>query len=214
VVTPSDDLIERISRSSLPRTGGGIVIDIGTGDGRFVYQSARQNPDKFYIGIDPSPRPLAKVSEKIHRRPEKGGLANVLFIQAAVEDLPAELEGVANEIHVHFPWGSLLGAVATGERAVLGGLRKICARDALLEIVIALDPERDRTEVERLGLDPLSSDFLELELAPRYQAAGFEVSEKGVLDPAEWPRFHSSWSERLRGRPGRSLVYIIARALP
>ena len=52
-----------------------MIIDIGTGDGRFVYQSARRNPNKFYIGIDPNTRPLTKISEKIHRKPAKGGLA-------------------------------------------------------------------------------------------------------------------------------------------
>ena len=72
-----------------------MVIDIGTGDGLFVYQSARQNPKKFYIGVDANPRALEKVSEKVHRKPAKGGLANVLFLQAAVEDLPTELDGVA-----------------------------------------------------------------------------------------------------------------------
>ncbi len=92
---------------SLP-TGAGIVLDIGTGDGRFVSVCARQNLNKFYIGIDANPRPLEKISEKIHRKPTKGGLSNVLFIQAAVEDLPSELDGVADEVHIHFPWGSLL----------------------------------------------------------------------------------------------------------
>jgi tRNA G46 methylase TrmB len=55
----------------LDLTGDGVVIDIGTGDGRFVYQSARQNPKKFYIGIDPNVRPLEKISEKIYRKPSK-----------------------------------------------------------------------------------------------------------------------------------------------
>ena len=68
-------------------TGEGVIVDIGTGDGRFVYQSARENPNKFYIGIEPNVRPLEKISEKIHRKPDKGGAPNVLFIQAAVEDL-------------------------------------------------------------------------------------------------------------------------------
>ena len=86
------------------------MIDIGTGDGFFVSECARQNPRKFYIGIDANTRPLEKISEKIHRKPSKGGLPNVLFLQAAVEDLPSELDGVADEVHVHFPWGSLLGA--------------------------------------------------------------------------------------------------------
>ena len=67
-----------------------IVVDLGTGDGRFVYQSARQNPQRFYLGIDASANLLAKISEKIHRKPAKGGLKNALFIQAAVEALPEE----------------------------------------------------------------------------------------------------------------------------
>ena len=158
-----------------------MIIDIGTGDGRFVYQSARQNPNKFYIGIDPNARPLEKISEKIHRKPAKGGAPNVLFIQAAVEDLPSELNGVADEVHVHFPWGSLLRAVATGEIAVLENLRRICAPGALLEIVIGLDPERDQTEIERLGLTPLSIEFIDQQLAPKYHAAGFETIERGII---------------------------------
>jgi 16S rRNA (adenine(1408)-N(1))-methyltransferase len=188
------------------------VIDIGTGDGLYVYQSARRNPRKFYIGVDASPRPLEKVSEKIHRKPAKGGLPNALFVQAAVEDLPAELDGVADEVHIHFPWGSLLRAVATGERTVLQNLRRICSSDALLEVIFGLDPDRDRTEIERLGLESLSIAAIDSALTPRYREAGFEVIERGFLPEESWPRLHSSWAKRLRGNAGRSVFYIVARA--
>jgi 16S rRNA (adenine(1408)-N(1))-methyltransferase len=97
-----------------------VIVDIGTGDGRYVYRSARANPDKFYIGIDVERKALEKVSERIHRKPEKGGLSNVLFVQAPAEDLPTELNHTADEIHIHFPWGSLLRAVAAGDEGVLG----------------------------------------------------------------------------------------------
>ena len=194
------------------RAGGGIVIDIGTGNGRFVYHCARRNPGRFYIGIDPSPRPLAKVSEKIYRRPEKGGLVNVLFIQAAVEELPCELEEVADEVHVHFPWGSLLRAVAVGEESALGNIRRICAPEALLEVVVALDPDRDRSEISRLGLEPLTSEYLHTVLTPRYRAAGFELSQAAVLPHSDWPRVNTSWAARLQSRPGRSITHLIARA--
>ncbi len=206
-----DNLIDRTSSSLSHPTGEGIVIDIGTGDGLFVYQSARQNPNKFYIGIDANPRPLEKVSEKIHRNPAKGGLPNVLFIQAALEDLPSELDGVADEVHVHFPWGSLLQAVATGDEKALRSLRRICAAGAVLEIIIGLDPERDRSEIERLGLQPLTSAYIEEELIPRYAAAGFEKLEGGVLAQTEWSKIKSSWAKRLKGSAGRTLVYIIAQ---
>lgn len=209
---PPTNSTETPSTDSSPPIGRGVIIDIGTGDGRFVYQSARENPDRFYIGIDAHPAALAKISEKIHRKPAKGGLANALFVQAAVEDLPRELDGVADEVHVHFPWGSLLRAVAAGDDAALRNLRRICAPGAWLEVVIGIDPERDRAEVERLGLDSLSPEFLSTVLTPRYRAAGFDVLEQAILSPHEWPQLCTSWAQRLRGSAGRSLVYLIARA--
>jgi len=212
VVEPPDNSKVAPSENLSPPTGEGVIIDLGTGDGLFVYQCARENPRKFYIGIDANARPLEKISEKIHRKPSKGGLPNVLFLQAALEDLPSELDGVADEIHVHFPWGSLLQAVARGEREALFNLRRICSEGALLEIIIGLDPERDRSEMERLGLQFISNEQIDSVLAPEYRRAGFEILERGVLLPSSWPRLHTSWAKRLQGNKSRSLVYIIARA--
>jgi 16S rRNA (adenine(1408)-N(1))-methyltransferase len=212
VVEPPDNSTQTASENlSLP-TGEGVVIDIGTGDGLFVYRCAQENPRKFYIGIDASTRPLEKVSEKIYRKPSKGGLPNVLFIQAAVEDLPHELEAVADEVHVHFPWGSLLGGVATGDAAVLDSLRRICAAGALLEVVIGLDPERDRSELERLGLPLLSLTYIDSVLLHKYADAGFEIFERGMMSASEWPMLKTSWAKRLQGNTRRSLIYFIARA--
>jgi len=196
---------------SLP-TGEGVVIDIGTGDGTFVYQSARQNPTKFYIGVDSSPRPLEKVSEKIHRSRKKGGVPNALFVQAAVESLPHALDGVADEVHVHFPWGSLLRAVATGDRPVLQNLRRICAPQAVLEVVIGLDPERDRVEMQRLGVQPLNCEYIDSVLAPLYRGAGFEVIKRGVLAAEDWTKINTAWAKRLSGGAGRTVSYLIASA--
>lgn len=186
---------------------------MGTGDGLFVYQCARRNPKKFYIGVDANTRPLEKVSEKVHRKPAKGGLPNVLFVQAAVEDLPPELDGIADEVHVHFPWGSLLRGVAAGDIEVLRNLRRVCAPEALLEVVIGIDPGRDRAEMERLGLRPVSVEQIDSVLAPRYGSAGFEILERGTILPSDWPELQTSWAKRLKGSASRSLVYIIARAV-
>jgi len=212
VAVPPDNWIKTPSTNSSDHTGEGVIIDIGTGDGRFVYQSARRNPNKFYIGIDPNTRPLEKISEKIYRKPAKGGAPNVLFIQSAVEDFPAELNGVADEVHVHFPWGSLLRAVAAGEVEVLRNVRRICATGALLEVVIGLDPERDQSEIERLGLTPLSLEFVDNVLAPRYAAVGFHITERGILAASEWPEFNTSWARRLQGNERRPITYLIATA--
>ena len=189
------------------------MLDIGTGDGRFVYQCAKADPTKFFIGVDASPKALEKISAKVYRKPAKGGLANVLFVQAAVENLPAELNGVADELHIHFPWGSLLRAVMLGDAEVLANLRRVCAPGCLLEVVVGLDPARDRAEIERLGLPELSPSYLESILAHKYSAAGFDVVETGALSRADWSRLQTSWARRLQGNAERVVVYLIARAV-
>jgi 16S rRNA (adenine(1408)-N(1))-methyltransferase len=212
VAEPSNISTNQPSENLSNHTGDGVVMDIGTGDGRFVYQSARLNPSKFFIGIDANPKALEKISEKIYRKPAKGGLPNALFLQAAVENLPPELDGLADELHIHFPWGSLLRAVATAEPEVLRHLRRICAPGCLLEIVIGLDPERDRTEIERLGLPALSNEYLETVLLQRYRAAGFDVLEKGAMSQTDWAHLQTSWARKLFGNADRKVVYLIARA--
>jgi 16S rRNA (adenine(1408)-N(1))-methyltransferase len=213
VAVPPDNSTEKASENLLGHTAGGVVVDIGTGDGRFVYQSARADPTKFYIGVDANAKALEKISEKIYRKPAKGGLPNVLFVQAAVENLPAELDGVADEIHIHFPWGSLLRAVATGDPEVLGSLRRICAPDCVLEVVIGVDPVRDSGEIERLGLPELSRSYLESVLARKYSAAGFDVTETGALSQADWSRLQTSWARRLQVNTERAVIYLTARAV-
>jgi 16S rRNA (adenine(1408)-N(1))-methyltransferase len=212
VAVPSDNSANSSSDNLSSVTAGGVIVDIGTGDGRFVYQSARENPAKFYIGIDANAKPLRKISMKATRRPVKGGATNVLFVQAAIESLPAELNDTADEIHIHFPWGSLLRALAIGEQEVLRSLHRISSPVCLLEVVIGIDPTRDQAEVERLNLPSLSADYLKDVLASRYEAAGFLVRESGAVSPADWSHLKSSWARRLQGNDQRQVVYFIAEA--
>ena len=100
-----------------------------------------------------------KLSEKIYRKPAKGGLLNVLLVQAAVENLPEELEGIASEVLVQFPWGSLLRGVAARDAVVMSNLRRACLPNALLQVTLGLDLERDRCEWERLELPAITIDY-------------------------------------------------------
>lgn len=193
---------------SLPRTGEGIVIDIGTGDGRFVSAAAKANPNKFYIGVDANVKPLEKPSMQATRKPAKGGLPNAMFVQAAVEDLPEEFGGVADEIHIHFPWGSLLKAVAVGEEAVLRSLRRIAASGCLLEIIIGIDPERDATERSRLGIPEPTMVFLHSYLIPKYKAVGFEPNDCHRLSREEWTKIDTSWARRLSSGSQRTVYFL------
>lgn len=95
---------------------------------------------------------------------------------------------------------------------MLRNLRRVCSDGALLEVIIGLDPVRDRSEMERLGLQPVTGRHIDSVLAPNYRNAGFKVIERGVLPPSEWPELQTSWAKRLKGGDNRSLSYIVARA--
>jgi 16S rRNA (adenine(1408)-N(1))-methyltransferase len=208
VAAPSDNSTNWSSKNLSDHTGEGVIVDIGTGDGRFVYRSAERNPNKFFIGIDANVKPLEKISMKATRKPSKGGLPNVLFIQAAVEDLPEELNEAADEIHIHFPWGSLLSAVVLGDENILASLRRICAPECLLEIIIGIDAERDRTEIERLELPKLSEEYLQNILIPKYEAAHFQILESGILDASEWSKLETSWAKKLQSGANRKVIFL------
>jgi 16S rRNA (adenine(1408)-N(1))-methyltransferase len=213
VAAQSDNSGATNSENLSNHTGEGVIVDIGTGDGRFVYRSAAENPRKFFIGIDANAKPLEKISMKATRKPSKGGLANVLFVQAAIEDLPEELGGAADEIHIHFPWGSLLRAVALGDEAALRALRRISAPECRLEIIVGIDEERDKTEIERLALPELSEEYLQKILLPKYAAAGFEMVESGALNPSEWSRLETSWARKLQSGADRKVLFMVFQAI-
>jgi 16S rRNA (adenine(1408)-N(1))-methyltransferase len=184
---------------------------MGTGDGLFVYRLARANPRTFFIGVDANRRPLEKISEKIYRKPAKGGVANALFVQAALEDLPRELAGIASEVYVNFPWGSLLRAVAGGDLNALRNLRMMCSKDTHLKVILGVDPARDQTEIARLQIPALSLDYIDSTLSLKYRAAGFEIIERGTMDASGWAVLETSWSRRLRGNTSRVTMYLLAR---
>ena len=193
-------------------TGEGIVMDIGTGDGRFVSAAARANPNKFFIGIDANVKPLEKPSMKATRKANKGGLPNAMFVQAAIEFLPEEFAGVADEIHIHFPWGSLLGSVVRGDEQILSSLRNIAAQDCILEIMIGIDIERDASELSRLDIPELSETYFKNTLASRYNAAGFKTVEIRQLSRDEWYKIETSWARKLSGSSTRAVTMLIFRA--
>ena len=207
----SDNSNAKNSLDLSPHTGG-IVIDIGTGDGRFVSKLAADDPGKFYIGVDANTKPLEKPSMKATRKPNKGGLPNALFVQAAVEDLPVEFSHIADEIHIHFPWGSLLRAMAVGDPDVLFSLRRIASPGCLLEVILGLDPLRDTAEMERLGIPEITPVFIHSYLVPKYVKAGFELLESRRVTAKEQAGLKTTWAKRLSPNADRQVHCLIFQA--
>lgn len=157
----------------------------------------------FYVGIDANAKPLEKLSTKITRKPAKGGLSNSIFVQAAVEDLPSEFDGIASDVYINFPWGSLLRAVTTGDTGVLGSLPSILRPLGALCITIGIDPLRDRSELDRLGIPDVNLNYLTSTLAARYRESGFRLAECTEIPANEWSRIETSWARKLGGNAQR-----------
>jgi 16S rRNA (adenine(1408)-N(1))-methyltransferase len=190
-----------------------VTIDLGTGDGRLPYTLARREPGRLFIGLDANAAGVRERSGRAFR----AGLANVLYARAAVEDLPAELSGVADRVTVVLPWGSLLGAVARPSASLLHGVRALCQPGATLTVVLGPDPVRDRSELLRLGLRPflapLDARQVASQLTAGYRAAGFALARVRALGADQLVRWPSTWAKRIaHGRP-RSLFEVEARAV-
>src|SRR5262249_5952848 len=80
------------------------------------------------------------MAESAGRASRRGGVPNALFVVAAAEALPPELRGAAGAITVHFPWGSLLRGLVTGEPDVAGQLASIAAPAARIELLLSARP--------------------------------------------------------------------------
>jgi 16S rRNA (adenine(1408)-N(1))-methyltransferase len=189
-----------------------VLVDIGTGDGLFIYHQAKQNPGKLCIGIDLNSRALEKISTKIYRNFGKGGAPNALYLQASAENLPEELTGVATEVHVLFPWGSLLAGIVNGAPQVLENIKKICAPYANLRIMMALESRTDQSEIERLALPEVTKEFVESFFVPHYKAVGFHKIQTRWIPFSEFSTLPTTWARRLQHNKDRSVLLLTATA--
>ncbi len=187
-----------------------VVIDIGTGDGLFVYRSALRETDRFFIGVEPDVRSLEKTSVKTYRDTKES--ANALFVRATVDDLPQEFTAIASEARIHFPWGRLLKAVGSGEAGVLNGLRRVCEPEAKLLAVLSVDPERDYAELKRLSMPPMTAAHFD-ELKELYRAAGFEMRWETKPASSIPSTIETSWAGRLKHSKSRRLILLSAVAI-
>lgn len=165
-----------------------VLVDLGTGDGHFVQQVAASDPTLIAVGIDACREQLRAV---LRRAP-----ANAVFVIAAAETLPRELDGVATQLTVNFPWGSLLGGLLTGG-AVLGGLARLVRPGAQLDV--------------RLNAGALAEAGFGLEegaerIRQRLRDAGFALRRPTWWGPEELRAFPTTWAKRLAfGRDPRAV---------
>lgn len=168
-----------------------ILIDLGTGDGRYVRSIAQAQPATFAIGVDACRENLRARSL---RTPP-----NALYLIANALALPAELNGLATHLTIDFPWGSLLGALLEGEPTFMEQLT-----------ALARPGECMRVEL-RLNAGALAEAGWALEDGARrvrqvLRAAGFDIEPPLALGPRELRELPTTWAHRLAfGRDPRAI---------
>jgi 16S rRNA (adenine(1408)-N(1))-methyltransferase len=195
---------------ALAREYEDVVIDVGTGDGRFALRIARERPRTLVVGIDPVQDAMADVARRSSAKPSRGGVPNALFLVASAEALPSALSSRASLVSVNYPWGSLLRTLVqpdpAGMRALVGLLRSGGRFVALLNASVT----DDRDYGERLGLPPLENAHVDERLVPGWEESGLERVSWHRLGVDEEPAHHTTWGRRLVRGSNRSTIVVEA----
>jgi 16S rRNA (adenine(1408)-N(1))-methyltransferase len=187
-------------------TYAGVTIDVGTGDGAFAYRYAQTHPEHLVIGLDPVRENVREYSAKAARpparagKPERGGLANVLYIVASIEQTPPELEGIADVLYVNLPWGSLMRGVILGDDVVLEGLASLACDGCRLRIIVNTRIFDDPVPIDARDLPELTPEYVRERLADPYARAGWRIDEARLFDADEVAGLGTTWAKRLSHR--------------
>ena len=133
------------------------------------------------------------------------GMPNALFVVAAIEQLPSELNQRADVVTVSFPWGSLLCGLVCADEALLEPLARLAKPGAHVRALLSVGP-RDRAS----GLAAVDPSTLAANAAA-YARAGFVLETCRAATSKEIDTSGSSWAKRL-GR-SRSVVALALRRM-
>ena len=166
-----------------------IALDLGTGDGRFVRCMAEKQPDQFFIGVD-----ACRENLRVNSRTR---LPNALFVIASAQALPLELNGLASQININFPWGSLLESLLINDCCLLHGLFAITHPCAELEIHLNGDALLTAGWALEAGTDQIENNL---------SAAGWKTKSRSWMDSQALRAIPTTWAKRLAfGRDPRAI---------
>jgi 16S rRNA (adenine(1408)-N(1))-methyltransferase len=166
-----------------------ILLDLGTGDGRFVCRMAEQHQDRFFIGVDACRENLRANSQR--------KLPNALFIIASAQALPQELNRLISHVTINFPWGSLLESLLSGEPALMNGLSSISSPNAGVEIRLNSGALAEAGTALEAGAEKIHHNMLR---------SGWQVNAPVAINASALRNFPSTWAKRLAfGRDPRAI---------
>ena len=166
-----------------------LLLDLGTGDGRFVCCMAKQHQDRFFMGVDACRENLRANSQR--------KLPNALFIIASAQALPQELNRLISHVTINFPWGSLLESLLSGEPALMNGLSSISCPNAGVEIRLNSGALAEAGTALEAGAEKIYYNMLR---------SGWQVETLVMMNASVLRSFPTTWAKRLAfGRDPRAI---------
>ena len=133
---------------------------------------------------------MAESSLRAARSSRRGGLPNALFVVAAAECPPEELAGLADELTVLFPWGSLLRGTLALDDVAASGIARLVRVGGRVEAFVSI------TERDGLGLPLFCLEDGAL-IAGRWACHGLTLEGFAPATADEIPTTGSTWARRL-----------------
>ena len=183
------------------------IVDLGTGDGRFVFKQALKNPNNLYIGIDPSEKQLEIYSKEANKK----RLENVLFVLGSVEILPEEVLNIADYVYINLPWGTLLDSIVNPTRNGVNTIASILKTNGIVEITLGYQDETEPGETQRLKLPVLNEELVKEVIYPAFGGyANLNLEKYKEIGKKDLKGLDTSWAKKLtfgNDRPLYKLVF-------
>jgi len=172
-----------------------VVLEVGAGDGAFLRALVAGEPTTLAIGLNASTAALERPSRLAAKLAD-----NPLFLRAAIEAPPPELAGLADALHVYFPWGSLFGGLVVPDDLVLANVAGLMKLGGAFQFLLTYDPVRDAA----LALPALNAAHFDA-LAVAYRRNGLAINERRLATLEEIAASRSSWAKRVRSNRRREV---------
>jgi len=185
-----------------------VILDLGTGDGRFVFKNALKNKSTLYIGLDPAEKQIQIYSKKSNRR----RLKNALYVIGSLENLPDELYSTVDKIFINLPWGTLLEKIVKSNEIYIEELSTILKKDGEIEIIFGYVPELEPSETERLDLPVIENESDVLKTFSTFKKT-FEVIEMKRLLKEDLDKIETTWAKKLKFGKDRFIYKIVLRKI-
>jgi len=173
-----------------------IHIDVGTGRGKLVLNSAKKNLNHFFIGLDPSAESMYENSIRAAKQGKKQMVANALFVVSSIESPPNELVGIADTLSVILPWGSLRDGIVKADPRVIGNLRALGKLGSTLSVLVGYDEGLEPHEMGKRKLPVLSESYFQT-IIPTFCENGILLRHVKTIGNSDLKQIDSDWAKRL-----------------